>query len=65
MEKKYSFKTDRASVEFVINNLSDQKRNLNEWENNYIISIKRHYITEHKSLSERQYEVLSKIWEKY
>ena len=61
----YSFKMDRGSVELVINTLSDNKRKMNGWEQKFITDIKRHYITKNRFMSDKQYESLSRLWEKY
>jgi len=60
----YSFKTDKKSVTFVINQLCSNP-NLNGWESAFVISIEKHYIAENKFMSDKQYEILSKLWEKY
>jgi len=61
----YSFHMDRESVVLVINTLFDNKRKMNDWEQGFITSIKQHYITENKFMSDKQYETLSRLWEKY
>ena len=61
----YSFKMNRESVELVVNTLSDNKHKMNDWEQKFITSIKQHYITENKFMSDKQYEILSRLWEKY
>ena len=61
----YSFELTRESVTYVINNLSGQTRNLNDYENKFVADMKQHYIVENKWMSEGQYEFLSKLWEKY
>ena len=60
----YSFNMDRRSVELVINTLSEQTRNLDDYENKFIANMKQHYIVENKFMSDGQYEFLSKLWEK-
>ena len=55
---------DRRSVELVINTLSEQTRNLDDYENKFIANMKQHYIVENKFMSDGQYEFLSKLWEK-
>lgn len=61
----YSFNMDRESVTFVINDLMARRRNLNDWERKFITDIHQHYIVENKFMSDKQYETLSKLWEKY
>ena len=60
----YSFHMDRKSVEFVIRSLERNPR-LNDWEKKFITSVCNHYIVENKFMSDKQYETLSTIWEKY
>lgn len=61
---KYSFKMDNSSVTFVINQLC-KNPNLTTWEKSFMQSIKQHYIVENKFMSDKQYGVLSELWEKY
>ena len=59
-----SFNQDSKSISFVINSL-ESNHNLNAWESDFIKSIKQHYITENKFLSDKQLDKLSDLWEKY
>ena len=61
----YSFHMNRESVEHVISTLSDNKRKMNDWEQKFITDIKQHYITKNRFMSDKQYESLSRLWEKY
>ena len=61
----YSFKTDRKSVEFVILRLFGNQHKMTDWEKKFITSVKVHYIDENKFMSDKQYECLSRMWEKY
>jgi len=56
---------DRKSVVLVISTLFDARSKMNDWEQKFITNIKQHYIVENKWMSDKQYESLSTIWEKY
>lgn len=60
----YSFHQDRNSMTFVIHELSHNSK-LSDWEKKFITSIKEHYVTEGKFLSNKQTQKLSDLWEKY
>ncbi len=59
-----SFNTDRKSVKFVLSELSSNP-NLSNWEKDFIKSIKLHYLIDNKFLSDKQYQKLSDLWDKY
>lgn len=63
-KSKYSFHMDRKSVTFVIKELMNNP-NLNDWEKGFIQNINEHYIVHNCYMSNKQYEMLSKMWEKY
>ena len=54
--------TDDA-VDYILSGLSSEGR-LNDWEKNFIESIDDQW-SHRRSLSDRQREVLGKIWDKY
>lgn len=58
----YSFKNDRDSIDFVIEQLSHNPK-LNDWEKKFIKDIQEYH--QHGWLSDKQLEKLSDLWEKY
>jgi len=63
MIKSYSYLDIPETETYVIEQLS-QNTNLNEWEHNFIQSIKD-YTDKGGFLSDRQKQKLSDLWEKY
>lgn len=57
----YSFLDDTASLTFVIKRLSDNT-NLSEWEKKFVESVKTQG---GRTLSDKQKQILSDLWEKY
>jgi hypothetical protein len=51
-------------VEALCDELAQDKPKLSEWERNFIISIEEQW-RNRRSLSDKQKEVLGKIWDKY
>lgn len=59
-----SFKEDHASIYFVIDQLNNSRRNMTEWEKQFIESIKIQF-DDGLELTGKQLEKLSDLWEKY
>ena len=54
--------TDKA-IDYILSGLEDERR-LSEWERNFIESISDQW-NRNRRLSDKQKEVLGKIWDKY
>ncbi len=55
--------TDKA-IDYILGELSDQHPKLSVWENSFVESIADQW-TKRRSLSDKQKEILGKIWDKF
>lgn len=64
---EYSFIDTDESLDFVINRLVEMKSKLTKWESGFIhnIKYKRDTYTGGYELSDKQKEIVSKIWDRY
>ena len=63
----YSFTDDKESLDYVINRLVEMRVKLNKWEYQFIhdIKFKRDTYIGGYDLSDKQKEIISRMWERY